>query len=111
MINPAIMPSQAFLSSHIGDEFLLADEAGNSTTVVLQSVDDGIPMDETYTCFRVVLLCQPGVQAAQATYQLSIQEKSWLIFLSPTMPEKNGQARLQASFHYSIDQSVAEFCK
>lgn len=106
MINPAVMPSQAFLSSHIGHEFTLADEAGNSTTVILQSVEDGIPMDETYSCYRIVLLCLPGVQVAQATYQLSIQEKAWLIFMSPTLPEKNGQARLQASFHFPIDQLV-----
>lgn len=104
MSTSTTMPSQAFLLTTIGQEFLLADEAGNSTPVVLQSVDDGVPMDESYTCYRMVLLCQPGVQAAQATYQLSIQDKSWFIFMSPTNPEKNGQVRLQASFHYPISE-------
>ena len=104
MTNPHAMPSKDFLMTQIGQEFLLADEAGNSIAVVLKAVDEGVPMDETYTCYSMVLLCPPGVQAAQATYRLSKEEQSWFIFMSPTRPEKNGQALLQASFHFPISE-------
>lgn len=102
------LPAQAFLSDLIGQSFLLTDEAGNVTQVILQSVEDGTPMDETYVCYRILLLCPPGVQAAQANYQLSYLDRSWLIFMSPTNPDKNGQMRLQASFHFAADQVETE---
>ena len=98
------MPTKDFLVSHLGQEFMLADEAGNSIGVILKSVNDGVPMDETYTCYSMVLLCPPGVQAEQATYRLSKEEQSWFIFMSPTRPEKNGQVLLQASFHFPISE-------
>ncbi len=94
------MPSQAFLREHLEQDFHIDGESA-SVPCTLLSVRDCVAMNERYTCYAAVFGLPPGLQGEQGNYRLrDPQGGNWEFFMSPQMPDRSGQHRLEAVFHY-----------
>ncbi len=58
-------------------------------------------MNQDYVCYSAVFGLPAGVFAAQGTYRVSRGSgESWSLFMAPIKPDAEGNARVEALFHY-----------
>lgn len=60
----------------------------------------GVPMDDDYVCYHALFELPLGVQLPQDNYRVDAPDgRAWMLFATPTRPQKNGAATLCIVIH------------
>ncbi len=82
--------------------------AAERISLTLAEVIEGRPMSARYRCYIACFVLPQGLALPQLSGELSAGDEVWPdLLLTPTLPDAQGRARMQAVFHCLIPQTEA----
>ncbi|PLP95595.1 hypothetical protein CYD26_03045 [Pseudomonas sp. FFUP_PS_473] len=94
------MPTYAELESAPADGFTLQVGPEQHIPVTRSVLRTGAAMSPAYECYAVIFALPEGIELPQAVFRVGSPEgKSWLLLMTPVMPEADGRFALEAVIH------------
>lgn len=96
------MPSRSELASLDPEGFVLKIAEDEGVRVSLVEVRDGVPMNERYECYSLMIALPHDVQLPANVYHLFAGARQWLLLFTPIMPDADGRCVLEAVIHRDL---------
>lgn len=94
------IPTHAELIAAIGGRFSFGVPGGHTVEAVLLDAPAGVPMDDSYVCYRATFELPSDVYLPQDVYRIvSPGGEAWDLLATPTRPAANGCSRLTVVVH------------